>query len=125
MRIELGKFHNKAKIVFDRENLIEYKQKVIAFVLDSKGHILTEGWNSYTKTHPIQKRAAVDQDDEHKCFMHAEVHALTRLYNKNIGKQNTIIVLRLNKHKELMPGKPCVICRHVINNYGIENIIHS
>ena len=55
MRVNLSKFHDRAKVIFDRENLIQSKQKVVAFVLDSRGHILTEGWNSYTKTHPIQK----------------------------------------------------------------------
>jgi tRNA(Arg) A34 adenosine deaminase TadA len=97
----------------------------VAFVLDSRGRILTEGWNSYTKTHPIQKKAADEAQDPHKCFLHAEIHALSRLSYKQLSKQDTIVVLRLDGKYRLMPSKPCPICQDVICQYGIKNIIHS
>ena len=128
MRVNLNKFHNRAKDIFQRENLGrvgEHKQRVVAFVLDSKGHVLTEGWNSYTKTHPIQKQAAAAANDDHKCFLHAEVMALTKLSYKQMDKADAIVVLRLDNQKNLIPGKPCRICGSVIGDYGIDNIIHS
>jgi tRNA(Arg) A34 adenosine deaminase TadA len=125
MQVSLTKFHSRAKKIFDRENLKSNNQKVVAFVLDSKGRILTEGWNSYTKTHPVQKKAADAKGDVHKCFMHAEIHALTRLSYKQLSKQDTIVVLRMDVKLNLMPGRPCPICQDVIRQFGIQNIIHS
>lgn len=98
---------------------------MVAFVLDSKGRILTEGWNSYTKTHPIQKQAALAKDDQHKCFLHAEIHALSRLSYKQLSKQESIVVMRMDSKKRLLPGKPCPICQDVIKQYGIDSVIHS
>lgn len=125
MQVSLTKFHSLAKKIFDRENLKSNNQKVVAFVLDSKGRILTEGWNSYTKTHPVQKKAAEAHGDIQKCFMHAEIHALTRLSYKQLSKQDTIVVLRMDVNRNLLPGKPCPICMGVIGQYGIDNIVHS
>jgi tRNA(Arg) A34 adenosine deaminase TadA len=122
--IDITKFHNRAKLIFDRENLGNYKQRVVAFVLDSKGRILTEGWNSYTKTHPVQQQAALAHDEK-KCFLHAEIHALTRLRYKQLSKQETIVVLRMDVSKRLLPGAPCSICQDVISQFGITNIVHS
>lgn len=125
MQLDLNKFHSRAKVIFDRENLATGNQRVVAFVLDSKGRILTEGWNSYTKTHPVQKQAALAKNDVHKCFLHAEIHALTRLSYKQMSKQDTIVVLRMDIRKRMLPGKPCNICQDVISQYGITNIVHS
>ena len=70
MRFDLNKFHRKAKDIFDKENLIHGKHKVVAFALDAKGHILTSGWNSYIKSHPAQKKAAMGHDEGYKCFIY-------------------------------------------------------
>jgi tRNA(Arg) A34 adenosine deaminase TadA len=127
-RVDLNRLHKRAKIIFDRENLGrvgEHKQRVVAFILDSKGHVLSEGWNSYTKTHPIQKRAALANNNEYRCFLHAEVMALTKLSHKHLDKKEAIVVLRMDNHKNLIPGKPCKICSSVIEQYDIQQIIHS
>jgi tRNA(Arg) A34 adenosine deaminase TadA len=125
MRFDIGKFHLKAKIIFNREKLADYEQRVVAFVLDSKGSILTEGWNSYSKTHPMMKIASDAFNEYHKQFMHAEIHALSRLKRSQLDKKDTIVVLRLNSNKALLPGKPCRCCSKFIKDFGIKNIIHS
>lgn len=127
-RIDLTRLHKRAKAIFDRENLGrvgEHKQRVVAYVLDSKGHVLSEGWNSYTKTHPIQKRAALANNNEYKCFLHAEIMALTKLSYKQLDRSEAIVVLRMDKDKNLIPGKPCGICTSVIKQYNIQQTIHS
>jgi tRNA(Arg) A34 adenosine deaminase TadA len=98
--------------------------KIVAFILDAKGRILTEGWNSYTKTHPIQRNAALVHKDIFKHFLHAEIHALSRL-GKRLGKQDSIVVFRMGADKRLLPAEPCKICSSVIEQYGIERVIHS
>lgn len=125
VRFDLNKFHQKANVIFDRENLINFKHKVVAFALDAKGHILTSGWNSYTKSHPTQKKAAMSHSEGYKCFMHAEVRALTRLSYKQMEQVESLVVIRLDSEKSLMPGKPCKICSDVIRDYKIKNVLHS
>jgi deoxycytidylate deaminase len=125
MRIDITRFHEKAKVIFNREQLYVLKQKVIAFVLDDKGRILTEGWNSYTKTHPIQKKAAQVFDENEKCYMHAEIHALSRLRRSQTDKKHSMVIIRLGTDENMLPGKPCRICNRLIQNYGINTIIHS
>lgn len=125
MRIDLHKLHDKAKTIFDRESLGKYPYRVVAFTLDSKGRLLSQGWNQYTRTHPMQKSAAVKCGCEEKQYLHAEIHSLSRLNRKQIGRQHSIVVFRMDHKKNLLPGKPCNVCSSVIENFGIENIIHS
>lgn len=125
MKLDIGRFHNRAKVISAREHLPEYKQKVVSFVLDSKGRTLTEGWNSYTKSHPAQKAAALKFDDEFKCFIHSEVASLVKLKRSQLGRQDSIVIMRLGSTQNLLPSKPCRICESVIKQYGITNIIHS
>jgi tRNA(Arg) A34 adenosine deaminase TadA len=125
VNLNILRFHKKAIGIVDREEVKDNRQKVVAFVLDSRGRILTEGWNSYTKTHPMQKEAALAQNEPMKFCLHAEVHALSRLSYKQLSKQHTIVVMRLDHKYRLMPSKPCPICQAVISQYGIENVIHS
>lgn len=127
-RVDLSRLHRRAKIIYERENLGrvgEHKQRVVAFILDSKGRVLTEGWNSYTKTHPIQKKAAIANNNEYKCFLHAEIMALTKLSYKQLDKKEAIVVLRMDSDMNMIPGKPCGICNSVISKYGIQDVIHS
>lgn len=121
--ISIGRFHIKAIKIAESVNL-SGEQRVVAFVLDSKGRILTTGWNSYEKTHPVQKKAAFALSKTYKVFMHAEVHALTRLSYKQLGKQKMIVVIRLGSNNQLLPSCPCIICSDVIREYGVETIIH-
>jgi tRNA(Arg) A34 adenosine deaminase TadA len=124
LRVDLGRFEERARRVFERERLGDNDFRVVAFALDNKGRVLSEGWNSYTKSHPIQQRAS-QSSNPHKRFLHAEIHALSKIGRKHLGRQHTILVYRFDADKGLKPGKPCPICSQVIEQYGIENVIHS
>lgn len=125
MIVDFNRFHKRSIEIANREKLLESKtQCTIAFVTDSKGVVLKEGWNSLTKTHPIQKRAAQCFGDlKEKEFMHAEIHAITRSMNSN--RRHGIVVIRLDKEYNMLFAKPCPICGMVIRHYGIKEIAHS
>lgn len=126
LQVDIGKFRVKAIDVVRREGLyLTNKQKIVAFVLNQKGHVLTVGWNSYTKSHPTQKLEAGLFGEEHKQYLHAEVSALTRLTRKQLGKQSAIVIIRLGSKNRLLAGCPCKICASVIAKYDIDTIIHS
>lgn len=126
MYVNIEKLKKKAiRILENDQSLDRTQQKIVAFVLDSKGKILSEGTNSYIKTHPEQAQSAKEEGEDYKIFLHAEVSALTRLKYHQLGKQETIVVLRLNNQLSLCYSKPCPICCRTIKKYGISNIIHS
>lgn len=126
MNIDISKFKQKAEKILEEESFEKSQQKIVAFILDAKGRILSTGVNSYIKTHPEQAKAAEKTGQDYKVYLHAEIAAATRLHRKQLGKQETIVVIRLNTQNELMTAKPCRICEAVIKlNYGIKNVIHT
>jgi deoxycytidylate deaminase len=126
MQVDINKFQRKAiEVILDEELNTINKQKIVAFVLNQKGHVLTVGWNSYIKTHPKQKEASILFGEVHKQYLHAEVCALTRLNKKQLGKQSAIVIIRLDSKNNLLPSCPCRICASVIHTYNIKTIIHS
>ena len=54
-------------------------QRVAAIITDKRGNILSEGINSYEKTHPLQAQLASKfKKHSHRVFLHAEISALIR-----------------------------------------------
>lgn len=125
MNVDISKFKKKAEEIIAEENFSMTQQKIVAFVLDSRGRILTTGVNSYIKTHPKQARAAKEAGESYKVYLHAEIAALAKLSRKQKGKPHTIVVIRLNNDNEMLEAKPCPICKAVIEQENICNIIHS
>jgi deoxycytidylate deaminase len=96
--------------------------RVIALVTDSRGHILSKGENSYSKTHPLQKRMAQSEEEEERVFLHAEISALVKI---RWGKPTTIYVARLKKDGEYGMSRPCPICMRAIREAGINRVVYT
>ena len=60
---------------------------------------------------------------EHKIFLHAEVHAITRC--KNISKAYRMLVVRYNDDGSPGNAKPCPICQEAIRHTPIKIIEHT
>lgn len=97
---------------------------ITAIIYDKRGRVLSIGKNSYVKTHPLQAEYAKQLGDDHKIFMHAEIHAIARL--KNIDKAHRIHVLRFDAEGNPKSAKPCRICEMAIREQtGIKIIEHT
>jgi deoxycytidylate deaminase len=125
MNVDISKFKKKAEEIIAEENFGKTQQKIVAFVLDEKGRIISTGVNSYIKTHPEQAKAAEKVGEHYKVYLHAEVAACTKIQYKKLGKQETIVIIRLNNQNEMIAAKPCKICSAIIKKYGFKHIIHS
>lgn len=96
---------------------------VTAIIQDKKGRTISIGRNSYTKTHPLQARAAKATGSPHRIYLHAEVAAIVRLKDWNRGYR--LIVTRFDSLGNPVCAKPCPSCQHVIKLAGITRIEHT
>ncbi len=91
-----------------------------AFILDKKGRVISIGKNSYTKTHPIQAKAASSVGLPKKIFLHAEVAALVKL--KDINKAHSVRVIRHYRSIGNIEVSPCPICSQMLDSYDIVHL---
>lgn len=99
------------------------KHRIKAVIKDKKGRILSCGWNSYIKTHPIQAKYANQVNLPLKQYLHAEIHAITRC--KDLDKAYSIEVYRYTKDGKPANAKPCKICQKALQDIGIQHIYHT
>lgn len=97
-------------------------QCVSAIVRDKRGRVLSVGRNSYTKTHPIQAKAAQEVGEPYKIFLHAEIDALVRL--RNPTKAASIHVYRYDKAGNPVKAAPCKICQRVLQEWNLQ-VFHT
>lgn len=93
-----------------------------------RGKILAYGFNSYTSSHPFQKRW---QSREPSCFWHAETHCIWNALKNRIDlTKGTLYIYRAKRTKprgEYVSGlaKPCKGCFNCIKHYGVKEIIYT
>lgn len=96
---------------------------VTAIIYDKRGNILSIGKNSYVKTHPLQARYAKQVGEEHKVFLHAEIHAIVKC--PNIDLAHRIAIFRYNEAGLAVLAKPCKICQAAISKTRIQLVEHT
>lgn len=99
---------------------VEGRFKVAAIILDKRNNLLSQGVNSYVKTHPLQKRYA-SRVGRNKEFLHAEIAALIKCRNRNRAEK--ILIVRVGNSGKLLPINPCPVCELAIRTYGIKEVI--
>lgn len=99
------------------------RPNVTAFVYDKRGSLLSVGRNSYIKTHPLQAHFAEKAGEPQRIYLHAEIHAITRL--KDADRPYSIRVVRLNSEGKPVMAAPCKICAYALNQVGIKEIEHT
>ena len=107
--------------IIDNESKV-IKHKIKATVYDKKGRVLSQGVNSYSKTHPQQSELANKCNLQHKIFLHAEIAALVKVKS---GTPHKIKIERYNKTGEPMLAKPCPICELAIKEAGISVVEYT
>ena len=93
------------------------RQFIQARCYDKRGKLLSIGFNSYTKTHPIQKHFAEKVGHAACEYLHAEIAAILRARDKPIYR---LVVERYNKLGEPVSAAPCKICQEAIQAFGIK-----
>jgi tRNA(Arg) A34 adenosine deaminase TadA len=96
---------------------------ITAIIYDKRGRVLSIGKNSYIKTHPLQHHHCNKVGLPEKCFLHAEIHAISRC--KRLNKAHKIKVMRFDSSGEPKTAKPCPVCQSAIEAAGIKIIEHT
>lgn len=99
------------------------KFDIKATIYDKKGRILSEGQNSYWKSHPLQGKLAKAAGRPEAIYLHAEIAALIKI--KDWRKAHKIKVERYDVHGSPLIAKPCPICQAALLKAGIEVIEHT
>jgi len=98
------------------------KYLITAEIYDRKGNLLSIGKNSYTKTHPLQKRYAVKVNQPQKEYLHAEIAALVKCKSEDAYK---IVIKRIDKNGNTKLAAPCEVCQLAIKEAGIKVIEYT
>ena len=96
---------------------------ITAIIYDKRGRVLSVGKNSYIKTHPLQAQHAREAGEPHKVFLHAEVHAISRL--KDLAKAHSMKIFRFLEDGSPALARPCKVCQSAIRAAGIEVVDHT
>lgn len=87
-----------------------------AETFSTSGKKLSEAYNNYSKTHPIQAHFAKLAGQPARVYLHAEILAIIRAADKPI---HTIRITNLSGKL----SNPCPVCMKAISAYGISRII--
>lgn len=96
-------------------NSSKVKHSIGAMILDRKGSVLSVGFNSYIKTHPMQYTYNKDINPT-RIFLHAEIDALVKCR----GEPHTLVVARIGKDGKIRLAKPCKGCFNAIKDAKIK-----
>lgn len=99
------------------------KHHILAKCYDRKGRLLSAAFNSYQRTHPIQKYFAerVGHQHAHRIYLHAEIAAILKARGKPIYR---ITIERYDAKGLPAPSAPCPICQEAIKAFGITVVEH-
>ena len=96
--------------------------QITAIIRDKRGRVLSIGRNNYLKTHPLQAKLACSVGKPCSVYLHAEIHAITKL---RFGVPHSIHVYRYLANGTPANSKPCEICQEAIRLAGIKKIYHT
>lgn len=114
------------KLIQHKSSIEQTKKFFIgAIILDRKGNVISIGNNSYTKTHPFQKKLSQQvkiKDREHQIYLHAEISALI----KCTAVPHTMIIIRIGVDNQIFRlAKPCPLCLEAIRQSKIKHVYYT
>ena len=96
--------------------------EIKATCYDKRGKIVSVGYNSYKKSHPIQSHFARLACLPEKVYLHAEIAALLKARDKKVEK---IKIERYDSKGNTVNAAPCPICRLAIKSWGVSYVEHT
>lgn len=95
---------------------------ILAKCYDRKGRLLSVGFNSYTKSHPLMASLAKEVGHIDQIYLHAEIAAILRAKDKQIHR---ISIERYDAAGRPALAAPCPICQRAIKMFGIKITEHT
>lgn len=98
--------------------------QIITATAYSKNRRLAVGQNSYTRSHPYQKKLAVKAGEPNKLFLHAEVQVLLKCLKLRQQVQ-LLQIERYGVNGNMLLAKPCIICQLAIGEAGVRQVRYT
>lgn len=119
MDYSISKILSKAlKIALDLKDIPNAKTIHFSFLV-KKNKIISIGWNTYCKTHPIANKFGHRENN-----IHSELSCIINHKRKSL-RNIVMINIRINKRGEIRNAIPCESCKKMLAFYKIDNIIYS
>lgn len=116
-------FFRVAKSVSD---LSDFPRIKIGAVVVNKHRIISSGYNSYIRKHPIQIKYNKERFDTPSTgCLHAEMDALIPLINKVDLSRASLYIYRELKDGRLGLCRPCEACMKLIKELNIKKIFYT
>lgn len=109
----------------------DFDQTKLGAVVIYKGRVISTGWNSQEKTHPLQKRMnryrGFDPDESNtNNTIHAEMSALIKIRHLDIDwNKVSVFVYRVKKDGSKGLARPCPGCENFMRKLGIRQVYYS
>lgn len=122
------KLQNKIRKKYDSYPFDEMDYRHYAIIVKGS-KIISEGSNNMKSTpYAMVALNCLHKAEIHKDelrTMHAEMKAIKRVKNKDRLKGASIFVFSMNRKSEIRISKPCDLCRHYIEKYGISKVYYT
>ena len=98
---------------------------VASVITDRQGKILSQGQNSFIKTHPTQAMWAHLVEGKEKIYLHAEMEAIIK--NDQANRAHTIYVARVGtRDGKIKLSRPCKTCSvAILKATSIERVVYT
>jgi tRNA(Arg) A34 adenosine deaminase TadA len=94
------------------------KWRFACIITDRHGSIISQSFNSMTKSHPMQYKYACTHGNREQIFLHAEVAALVRCRKVPYA----LYVARIDACNRPAMARPCEICMEAIKKAHVRYI---
>ena len=102
---------------------MQKRYKIKATAYDKRGVKISSDFNSYTKTHPLQKYFSQKAgESDHRICLHAELGAILKAKSKKI---HSLHVERIEQDGSSGMAKPCKSCQEAIKAFGISKVSYT
>jgi len=107
------------------QQAVHYKFK-IGCVLTKGRKLVSSGYNTLAKTHPLQSHYASLVGKPDAIFLHAEIAAIVEAKSKGIDLTGCVAyVFRRGLGGDVRMARPCPICMKGLKDVGITSIVYT
>lgn len=93
----------------------------VGVVILQKKNMVAFGFNQKDKTHPYLREEGFYYNQS----LHAEMHAIFKMKNKDLLEGSTVIVYREDKNGNVALSRPCEVCQKLLRKYKVKKIQYT
>lgn len=107
------------------QQAVHYKFK-IGCVLTKGRKLVSSGYNTLAKTHPLQSHYASLVGKPDAIFLHAEIAAIVEAKSKGIDLTGCVAyVFRRGLGGDVRMARPCKVCMQALKDVGVKTVVYT